>query len=320
MKKGTKNSISLTLKLVIAISGLFYIYIKLTDSGQFHTLHSILPFNTRQWIFLCITILLMPLNWLLEAFKWRMLINPLEKILFKQSVKSVLAGITMSVFTPNRVGEFGGRIFFLKNADRLKALISSLMGSIAQLLVTLFFGSLAMCFYFFTVKQSFHNYLMQSISVFFVLSVLLALIVYLSPRIITLWLSGIKKWSDYTGVVSLYSSQKLFLILQLSVARYIVFSLQFFLLLKLFSVNIMVVDTFMMIALTFLGITIVPTITATELVVRGSAALIFFGEYSLNHAGIVSASFVLWLINIAAPAIAGTPFIFGLTFFRNKNE
>ena len=61
--------------------------------------------------------------------------------------KAVFLGITVSIFTPNRIGEFGGRIFCLKSADRIKGVIITILGNVAQLLVTIIFGSIAFLFY-----------------------------------------------------------------------------------------------------------------------------------------------------------------------------
>ncbi len=258
----------------------------------------------------------MLINWALEVFKWKILIKPHEPISFAQGSKAVLAGVTMSIFTPNRVGEFAGKIFFLQKADRIKALSSSIIGSFAQLCVTLFFGSIALCL-FFLLSPYGDGYRTIASIVFFII-VLGIIVFYLWPnklkRITTLFV----RWREYVEVFSSYSRRTLLIILQLSVLRYMVFSIQFFILLKLFLVNVDPGYVFISIAATFLGITLVPTITITEIGVRGSAALLFFGQFSDNVSGIIMASFTLWLINIVVPALIGLPFIFNLTFFRKS--
>ena len=68
-------------------------------------------------------------------------------------------------------------------------------------------------------------------------------------------------------------------------------------------------------ALTFLSMSIIPTIALTELGVRGSVA-IYFGYISSNTIGILTASFALWIINLVVPAILGVLFVYQLKFFR----
>ena len=56
----------------------------------------------------------MCLNWSIEAIKWRLLIKKMQPITFIEALKGVLSGVAVGTFTPNRIGEFGGRILYLK--------------------------------------------------------------------------------------------------------------------------------------------------------------------------------------------------------------
>ena len=80
------------------------------------------------------------LNWFLESLKWRFLISKIEKISIKRSLRAIFSGITVSAFTPNRVGEYAGRVFCLEKADRVQAVLITVIGSMAQLVVTIVFG------------------------------------------------------------------------------------------------------------------------------------------------------------------------------------
>lgn len=63
---------------------------------------------------LVVVILLVPANWSLEALKWKYAISKLENISFWKAIKGVLTGLTVSTVSPNRVGEFFGRLFYLE--------------------------------------------------------------------------------------------------------------------------------------------------------------------------------------------------------------
>ena len=89
----------------------------------------------------------MLINWSFEAIKWKILIEKIQKIKFLTSLKAVMAGITVSAFTPNRVGEFGGRIFFLESQNRTKAIVLTFLGNVAQLLVTIVVGAFLFAIY-----------------------------------------------------------------------------------------------------------------------------------------------------------------------------
>src|SRR6185437_1922275 len=97
------------------------------------------PFGAMAWKF-WIVIMLAFVNWGLEARKWQVLLEPVQKINFLRAYKSVLSGLTLSLNTPNRMGEYGGRILYIKEGSRLKAISLSIAGSISQLIITLVVG------------------------------------------------------------------------------------------------------------------------------------------------------------------------------------
>ena len=81
------------------------------------------------------------------------------------------------------------------------------------------------------------------------------------------------------------------------------------------------------ISLTYLAMMIVPFITITEIAVRGSVSVVIFENWLMMN-GIKSsygmmvftASSLLWIFNIAIPAIIGLFLTYRLKFFRNKDE
>ena len=59
-------------------------------------------------------LLLMPVNWMLEGLKWKLAAGQQVKLSFGNAMRGVLAGVTIGTATPNRIGEFAGRIFMEK--------------------------------------------------------------------------------------------------------------------------------------------------------------------------------------------------------------
>jgi hypothetical protein len=112
--------------------------------------------------------------------------------------------------------------------------------------------------------------------------------------------------------------KELIRLLSLSFGRYFVFLFQYYLLLRLFQVNVYWLDAFALVGVMFLVLAIVPTIALAELGFRGKVSLLLFGLLSSNHIGIIATAAGIWIINLILPAIAGSIFILGLRFFRNK--
>jgi len=289
--------------------------------------------NHRFYLYLSITVALIPVNMALETVKWRFLISKLEKVPFWSAFKAVLTGVAVSMFMPNRLGDYFGRVFILKKADRFQAVLSTLLGSMAQLISTLLFGFAAIAL----LVPRFYNLtdltLWIYIGLLFLISITAFTLVFayiefaafsdLLKRVTGREYNRIKK---YAQVFSWYSSSDLWKILLLSISRYFIFSFQFFLLLKIFSLQINYFDAMMLIGMVYLLMAIIPTIALTEIGIRGSVSIYVFktwmeisGQWSdASSLGVISASSTLWLLNLAIPALFGVLFVFNLKFFRKK--
>src|SRR5882757_8661421 len=81
-------------------------------------------------------LLLMPVNWGLEARKWQVLLKSLERISFFTCFKAILSGVAFSINTHNRIGEYGGRMVYVQEGHRWKAVSLTIVGSFSQLTVT----------------------------------------------------------------------------------------------------------------------------------------------------------------------------------------
>jgi hypothetical protein len=279
-------------------------------------------FSPLFW-FVC---LLMPLNWGLEARKWQLLLRPLERLSFSNAFKSVLAGCSITMLTPNRVGEYGGRILYIKEEHRLDAIPLTILGSISQLFITLLAGSCGLIFlkYFRGDEQlfSFLPYYTADILLCISISgaVFLALI-YLRVGLLVKILSRIrflKKFVSHIVLLNKFSRKQLLRILFLSFLRYMVFILQYLLLLKVMEVEISFVTCIMLLTVFYLVMAMAPTIGFTELPIRAAAGLEILQLYSNNFLGIQAASLGIWIINLAIPAIAGSLLILGIKIMKER--
>jgi len=322
----SKKTIGFLLKIGIVAFALFFLYEQLTAKSSIEQFNNtdVLQQIKGHYIILIIIVLMMFLNWFLEALKWQFLIKKIEEISFSRSVRAVFSGITVSAFTPNRVGEYGGRVFCLEKADRIQAVFITIIGSMAQLITTIFFGSIGILLLpslmpEFTQILSLMEYSYPILVFVFLLLNSLLIFIYLNTSVLSLLLSRIKflnKYEKYNSVFSFYSVEELAKVLLFSVARYAVFSTQFFILLHVFGVVINYTDALVLIMTMLFVISVIPTIAITEIGVRGSVALFLFGLISSNTVGILSATFFMWIINLLLPALIGTAFIFTLKFFR----
>ncbi|CAH1001048.1 hypothetical protein LEM8419_02015 [Neolewinella maritima] len=84
------------------------------------------------WRYLLLAVAMMPLNWLLEARKWQLLLHAFLPWSFGKVVRATLAGVSLSAATPNRIGEIGGRLLLARRGEYTGVVASSLLGSACQ--------------------------------------------------------------------------------------------------------------------------------------------------------------------------------------------
>jgi len=284
-------------------------------------------------IILIVVFIMMLLNWAFETVKWQYLIKKIEKVSFINSLMAVWAGLTTSSFTPNRTGEYFARAFILDKANRWEGIFITFIGSLSQLIPTMLFGTIAGFFF----VASLHNgpfqdklfvyYILLGISVIFTA---LVLIFYFRVS----WLKHFfqklipKKYAEFRAhfdVYSGYSFNELFNALVLSIIRYAIFAIQFYLLIRICHIDIPFWDGIMLVCSIFLVTTAIPTFAMTELGVRGSVSILLFDMFFQNHAIVADlssevflSSFMIWFINLIIPAIIGGFFVFKLKFFRKQ--
>ena len=100
----------------------------------------------QQWKLYCM-FLLMVVNWMLETTKWRIALQPIQSIRFSRAFKAILAGTCIASFTPNRVGEYLGRMLFVDPGNKVVSVAPTILCSMSQMLVTLAAGSVGLFLY-----------------------------------------------------------------------------------------------------------------------------------------------------------------------------
>ena len=328
-----RKTLDISTRMMIATLALSYILYRvyMLPTGQVDTfISSVL--SGKDMIFISIVlVLLMLVNWGIESLKWKWLISQSEHISFGKAYQAVLGGLAVSVFTPNRVGEFVGRVFILKKTDPLKAILLTLVGSFSQLLVTIVLGTAAYVFFaplYLTSLMFDSSWLVTGFSFSLVtFSVVLLFLFFNIPVLHRISILIPARYSEKikNSIDAIAGCPKSLLLktLLLSTARYFVFSTQFYLAIRMMGLNFTMLQCMLVIPVIYLILVVIPTVALTEIGVRGSVAVFLFGM--LAGAGgfndnttlaVVSASTLIWLLNIAVPSLAGVFVVFRLKFFR----
>lgn len=308
-----RKIIATGLKVAIVLLALAYIVRKLAVKNDFSEMSErIAGAIGEQPLIFTAVLLLMPLNWLLEAWKWKILASREQPVSLRLALQGVLAGVTAGTASPNRVGEFAGRIFILPEGNRLNLLVLSAISSFCQVMVTVLAGIWAL----FLSSSSFFpdRFLLSDLE-----KIWLWILVPLTAGIISFAISFLRHSKKISVRVTIGDFLK---VTGLSAARYAVYALQFALLLRLVAAHYNFSEALTGVCICYLLVTIIPTFSVTELLVRGSVAGIVFSDTQLMGGGngAVFVAMLLWLVNVALPSLAGTVFVFRLKFFRQDDR
>lgn len=272
----------------------------------------------KNYLYLVFTILLMPFNWSIEAIKWQTLIKNIQDISFFIAVKAIFSGISLGIFTPNRIGEIGGRVLYLNKGKRTFGLLATSLGSFSQLLTTIIAGfwGFAMFLIFFPNKTNISPIFDKLFLIIILITLLILIYLFFNAKLLNpvlLKFSFFKKRQDQLKYFSNTKHSLLLKILFLSLIRYLVFITQFYLLLTFSNIQISILQAFISISLLYLFSTLIPTTTLLELGIKGSLAIFFIGLFSNNLLHILLTIMTLWVINLVIPSIIGS------IFFIKKN-
>ena len=257
------------------------------------------------WGALALIFAMMLVNWGIEAWKWRILLREVESLTFVRAFTAVIAGTSIGLITPNRVGEFAGRVLFLRPEHRVQGSFATLLGSIAQFVVTVLSGTVVLFFLPYQANSLEQEALWQLVKWCALLVGGATVFLYFSPGALErvfLAVPWLRRYERHVHVLSAFDRSRLISVALLSALRYAVFTVQFVLLLNIIG-GVPYPIAFTSVPVVFLVTTLIPTTALTELGVRGSLAesLIAGGE----PMGVVIASMIVWAVNIVIPAMAG---------------
>ena len=261
------------LKVAVMLGCIFYIGQALGNRSfegfDWETLKTV-----RLWLLCMMVLILVPINWYLEVVKWRLCVEPLIQISYRQALWSVLRGLTLNWVVPFTLGDFIGRSL---NLPKTKGTVrANLVNRFASLWITLFMFGIASIFYWPDQR------LLTTTGLALVMSVLV-LAFFRDPT---------------------YRAKSKLKILLTSGLRYLVFGLQFGLLLFHFCPDIPLGVLVAGIPVVFLIRTLAPSVLGA-LGVREAAVIWTFSAFTEPTANLLIASLFLWLFNLVLPSLAG---------------
>jgi hypothetical protein len=315
-----KKLLSYLIKIGILILAFWFIYqriAKYNDSlHKFSALVSRIPY-TRVIITIVVVVLLMLVNWVLEALKWQYLSHKLAKLTVWQSIESVFCGLTWAIFTPNRFGEYGGRVMFLPNRKRVYGVFAMAVGSFGQNVVTNVLGAIGVVWFILSWLH-WAPWLQAGAVAFNAGFMAIMLILYFNIKWMVSLLNRIKflrKFHRFFDIMGKYSFDELLKIMWFCLARFFVFTFQYYLIIHLLIPDMPILPMLLTMFVFFFIQSAMPSQDIVDIGVRSFTADMLFGYLTHQHIAIVVSVSLIYIVNIVIPAILGSVFVLNLKFF-----
>ena len=312
----TKQFFIVLIKLSIVVGAFYFIYAKLTQNEtiKFDEFLSFLDkndvFSVKTIIFL---IILSGFNWFFEIIKWKYLAHSIQKISLVDAIKQSLAGLTTSLITPNRIGDYGAKALYYPKAIRKNVILLNLLGNVAQMTVTTILGVIGLLFFVnrYSIEIDYFK-VIQFISILIIIGVFILFVTKQK------WFNTIGyTMQSFIAPLKHITIKKHAINLLLSLARYLIFSFQFYYLLILFGVDIAYYNAMIVITSMYFLASIIPSISIFDVVIKGGSAVFLFGYLQVSEIAILSIVTLMWLLNFTIPALFGSYFVLNFKFQKS---
>ena len=323
MTRSTKKIISYSIKAIIIAFAYWFIYRSVNNKGELNQFRLLIAKIDHNHVMITLTavVVLMLVNWILEALKWKYLTRELQPTTLWRSIEAIFCGLTWAIFTPNRLGEYGGRVLFLPPHKRVYGVFVMGVGQFGQGTVTNVVGASALLWFLFTYIHL--NPWFMVLCVFLGLALIsFQLICFFNIRWLASWLAHIpflKKYSRFFDIVGRYKKAHLIKVMLFCLARFSVFSFQYYLVIHLLLPALPAFPVMMMVFNNFFVQSALPTLDIIDVGLRGMTASTFFGYITTEKLAVIAAVSSIWLTNLIIPAILGSVFVLKINFFDRNS-
>ena len=282
------------IKWLLAVAAYAYLAYRLATYDQYALVaESLRMMGAGQWLALGACVVLMPVNMLLEAWRWRTLWNDGVRdgrMTLREAQRQVYYSKLAGLITPWRLGEYPARAVLMTDSPSHdgnsgsvmpKVLSLGAVGSATMTAAIIIAGVIALAFSPAVLGQVGDSYLYA----LGIMMVLLCLGLWFAPR----WL---KRYAELNNRLLLTS-------LAQSFVRLLCWCVQLALLLYAFDANYQLSTiNYQLLAIYYLLVTVTPNIPIVEAGVRGAWAIFIFGTVNAAIAAVL-----LWVVNTLLPCL-----------------
>lgn len=291
-----KQFIVFLIKLLIVGAAFYFIYDQLAHNNKLDWVkfHHLLWEKQSFWGILFLLSFSVA-NRYFEILKWQNLATFIRPITVGEAAKQVLSALTAGIFTPNGLGEYAGKALYFEKKKTKKVIFLNLICNGIQMLLTVIFGTIGL----WMLGYKFWTLVIVGICIF------------------VIGLSFLSKSITFKG----YSIEKLLRKINeipkpihrkniiLAIARYLVFSHQYYFLFLAFDVDLPYPTLMASIAAVYFLASSLPSFQFLDFAVKGSVALFFFEPLGVNEWIVVFVATLMWFLNVVLPVVIGSYYV-----------
>lgn len=273
----------------------YFIYAQLKSylSSNLFSIEKLFDLLYRSKFALIFVILLMPINWFVEAIKWKYICKQHQiKMSYKEAYGAVFFGACIGFISPGRWGEPIARAYYIGKENTVQKISLSMIGIISQWIITILM-----------VLFSFSQMVVSEISIPFIfMFVFLVLFFYYEIIFNFIFLKLFPAKKIVLSVTKILDKIIVFLI---SLFRYLIYTIQYLLLIEVFTVTTNLYRGLLNIFQLFFYQSFSPLPGLVDYTFKNNIALFLFQKNGMNVIEILFVIFIIWLINLVFPSLIG---------------
>ncbi|WP_442969041.1 lysylphosphatidylglycerol synthase transmembrane domain-containing protein [Psychroserpens sp.] len=314
----TKQFFFVLIKLSIVVGAFYFIYRKLAtnENLDFHEFWLFLieneSFSFKTVSFL---IILTGFNWFFEVVKWKTLISYIKNISFKNALEQSLGALTASLFTPNRIGEYGAKAIYYHSSKRKRVMLLNLLSNMMQMTVTVLFGIIGLWLMYTKYDLNVDVY---KVSRFLLIIIVIGLFSVLGLKQNKFMIKGFS--IERLKVFFKHIPTRIHVLaFGISMLRYLIFSFQFYFLLELFGISVSYYNAMIVITSMYLLASVIPSIFVFDVVIKGSVAVYLFALVGVNEFTTLGIVTIMWLLNFVLPSVFGSYYVLNFNLTKTND-
>ena len=304
----TKQFFHFLIRLSVVVGASYFIYQRLTENNEIELtdFYAFLlekgVFSLKNGLFL---LFLTVFNWFFEILKWKDLVGYVQKISLFRSAKESLSALTTSIFTPNRIGDYAAKLYLYPKGKRKPILLINLLGHMTQMTITVICGLVGMTLFIQTFDPDLPYFKIARIAFIFAA---VSFMLFAGIRQNRFKIRGFELFKIREFLYG-FPKKLIGRSLLYSAIRYLIFSYQFIVIVRLFGFNLDYWEGMLALSSMYFIASIIPSIQMFDGVIKGSVALYVFSFLRVPDTLIICTALLSWILNMVIPSIIGAYFI-----------